>query len=33
VQVDRYLLPRGMSGMKKNVKNVLTRVTAWAAGV
>ena len=33
VQVDLYLVPTGMSGMKKSVKNVLIRTTACAAGV
>jgi hypothetical protein len=33
VHVVMYLLPRGMTGMKKSVKNDRIRVTAWAAGV
>ncbi len=33
VQVDRYLVPTGMIGRKKSVKNVLIRTTACAAGL
>jgi hypothetical protein len=33
VQLVRYLEPRGISGTKKSVKKVRTRMTDWAAGV
>ena len=33
VQVVVYFVPIGITGMKKSVKNLRSRVTAWAAGV
>src|ERR1035438_2363965 len=32
VQVEKYLLPRGMTGMKKSENHVLRRATTCAAG-